>query len=659
MTNRFSDLFLALAVFLSAFFVFAPLPSFAASENWDGDGDEAFLEMLQRRTFTYFLDCTNLENGLVMDKADNFRPCTLDSSFASISGVGFGLAAMVVAAERGWISREEAERRTLVTLRFFWERMPQEHGFFYHFVDMRTGARFGKVELSSIDTALFIAGALVAAEYFSDPEIKLFAHRLFNRVDWPWMTHGGTFLSMGWTPEEGFLKFSWDHFSEGILMYIMAMGSPTHPLPRSCWNFRRTWGKFGPHLLISCPPLFTHQFPQIFLDLRGLSDEFADYFQNSVQATLANRRFCLAGRSDFKTFSEDCWGLTACIGPNGYQAYGASPGPAPVDGTVAPAAAACSIVFTPDLSIRALRHMYREWGDKIFGRFGFTDSFNADPVFVAREAFAINQGPTILMIENFRSNLIWKLFMKNPCIQAGMKKAGFARNPNPRQRPPASLILETNPFFPHQKPTLEVPKVPDSMTADRLWKDSAAWKSAPRIPFDQKHLQSFINPFRLAKGECGLLQNTFTLFIKFRIQDRDLANPFPDDEFFKGDSGEVYIDLDNDTFTWGGKRDVQIVFGPSPDGRKIRAKVFQPQVFIGNIDSRFSIRKDGYDVLLSIDKAAFGIGPRDIGFSVALHDVEPKGKKDIKWQWFFTQPITHLGTLRLGRGKGENELWNY
>lgn len=637
---------LCLAVILVGILFLDHRTSFAAA------GDEEFLEMLQRRTFTYFLDCTNPENGLVMDKADNFGPCPLDSSFASISGVGFGLAAMVVAAERGWISREEAERRTLVTLRFFWGRMTHEHGFFYHFVDMRTGKRFEKVELSSIDTALFIAGALVAASYYADPEIKLLAHRLYNRVDWQWMTNGGTFLSMGWTPEEGFLPFSWDHFSEGILMYIMAMGSPTHPLPASCWNLRRTWGKYGPHQLIACPPLFTHQFPQVFLDLRGLSDRFADYFQNSVQATLANRRFCLEGRASFKTFSDDCWGLTACIGPNGYQAYGASPGPAPVDGTVAPAAAACSIVFTPDLSIRALRYMYREWGDRILGRFGFTDSFNADPAFVAREAFAINQGPTILMIENYRSNLIWNLFMRNPCIQAGMRRAGFARNPNPRRRPTDGQILETNPYFPHQKPRLEAPRVSDTLTSAELWKDRSAWKVAPRVPFDLQHLQMFINPYRLATGECRLLHNRSTLFLLFRIEDRDLGNPFPDGEVFKGDSGEVYLDLDNDAFVWGGKRDVQLAFGPTPDGRKIRVKAFQPPGFAGAIEPRFSIRKDGYDLLLPIDKAAFGIGPGEIGFSVALHDVEPAGRKDVKWQWFFTQPVIHLGALRFGAESG-------
>ncbi|HNW37098.1 MAG TPA: hypothetical protein PKM25_19310, partial [Candidatus Ozemobacteraceae bacterium] len=185
------------------------VPSFAASD------DNAFLEMIQRRTFTYFIECTNPENGLVMDKADNFRPCPLDSSFASVSGVGFGLAVMVVGAERGWISKAEAEKITLVTLRYFWNRMPHEHGFFYHFVDIRTGQRFEKVELSSIDTALFIAGCLLSAEYFVNPEIKLLASRLYNRVDWNWMTNGTQFLCMGWSPEEGFQKYYWDHFSEG------------------------------------------------------------------------------------------------------------------------------------------------------------------------------------------------------------------------------------------------------------------------------------------------------------------------------------------------------------------------------------------------------------------------------------------------------------
>jgi hypothetical protein len=245
------------------------------------------------------------------------------------------------------------------------------------------------------------------------------------------MCNGGRFPSMGWTPENGFIKATWDHYSEGLLLYILALGAPEYALPAEAWNFRRLWGRYKEHVYLINQPLFTHQFPQVWLDLRGKRDAYANYFASSIQATLANRQFCLDLRQSYQTFSENRWGLTACIGPENYHAYGAPPNPAVVDGTVAPAGAACSIVFTPQPAIAALREYYDSRTlpagikKRLHGRFGLSDSFNVGRDFVAPEAFAINQGPMLLMIENHRSGLIWKHFMQIPAVIQALQKAGF------------------------------------------------------------------------------------------------------------------------------------------------------------------------------------------------------------------------------------------
>lgn len=400
----------------------------AASEqsNAPAKTDDSFLEMVQRRSFRYFLDCSNPANGLVLDRADNFRGPDLSYTFASISAVGFGLASLPVGVERGWISRAEASARTKTTLRFFSEKMESVHGFFYHFVDMQTGLRYRDVELSSIDTSLFLTGALTAAAYFGDPEITGLAEGLYRRVDWQWMMNGAETLCMGWRPEKGFISNHWDSYDENMVMYILALGSPTFPIPPASWKaIKRPRGSYKEHNFILSPPLFTHQFSHIFVDFRGKSDGFADYFENSVQATLANRRFCIDNAAEFKTYGPDSWGLSAGMGPNGYTAYGAPPGPYHHDGTVILAAPAASIVFTPELSLSALKYWYGKYRKELWGRYGFTDSFNLDRKFVATDAYGINQGPTLLMIENLRSGLVWRLFMSLPQVQNGMAAAGF------------------------------------------------------------------------------------------------------------------------------------------------------------------------------------------------------------------------------------------
>ena len=388
--------------------------------------DVGFLDMVEKRSFAYFVEAVNPSNGLVLDKASNSKSPDFKYAPASIAAVGFGLAALTAGADRGWIGRDAAQAQVKTTLKVFYEKMEAEHGFFYHFVDMETGKRVWDCELSSVDTALFLAGALTAARYFDSPEIKNLADKLYKRVDWKWMANGSPYLTMGWTPEKQFLPHAWSDYNESMVMYILAMGSPTFPLSADSWAaIKRPRGKYKEHELILSPPLFTHQFSHAFIDFRGKRDAFADYFENSVQATLANRQFCIDSAGSFRTYGINSWGLTASIGPDGYKAYGAPPGPALHDGTVAPSAAAASIVFTPEYSLSALKYWYSKYRNELWGKYGFADSFNLDRDFFAADAFGINQGPTVLMIENYRSGLIWKLFMSRPEVQKGMKEAGF------------------------------------------------------------------------------------------------------------------------------------------------------------------------------------------------------------------------------------------
>ncbi|PIU20307.1 MAG: hypothetical protein COT18_02950 [Elusimicrobia bacterium CG08_land_8_20_14_0_20_59_10] len=495
-----------LAVFLSLAAVCQP-PLSALDTK-----DAAFLDLVERQSFQYFVTAVNPANGLVLDKASNRSAPDLTYAPASIAAVGFGLAALTAGAERGWIDKAAAQEQVKTALGFFSDKMESEHGFFYHFVDMKTGKRVWDCELSSIDTALFLAGALTAAQYFESPEIKDLAKKLYERADWKWMANGSQFLSLGWTPEKKFLASSWNDYNESMVMYILALGSPTFPLAPESWTaIKRTRGKYKGHELILSPPLFTHQFSHAFIDFRGKRDAFADYFENSVQATLANRQFCIDSARSFKTYGKNSWGLTASIGPDGYKAYGAPPGPALHDGTVAPSAAAASIVFTPEHSLAALKHWYAKHRDDLWGRYGFADSFNLDRDFFAADAFGINQGPTVLMIENYRSGLIWKLFMSRPEVQKGMKKAGFGAAG--ARAPAAGSAVETAAYFLHKRPFITVRTVADFLKPEEPGLDAGLWRKAGNaVELDRKYLQSGLNSQPAYKVRAELLADSRFFF---------------------------------------------------------------------------------------------------------------------------------------------------
>jgi hypothetical protein len=399
--------------------------------------DEAFLEDLSHRAFRYFEEHADPVTGLVLDRArtdgaahDASHP---SHNIASSASTGFGLTALCIAAERGWISRAKARERMRQTLRFFAERAPQEHGWFLHWMDSSNGERRWQSEYSSIDTALLLGGVLTARQYFrDDAEIKKLATLIYERVDFKWMLNGHpTLLSHGWKPETGFLKPRWDTYSEHLILDLLSIGSPTHavsPLSWRAWQRKRI--TYAGYTYLTGGPLFTHQYSHAWVDFRNWRESwspFTDYFANSVAATRAHREFCISLADEFPGYSENVWGITASDSAKGYVAWGGPPRDPAIDGTVVPCAAGGSLMFTPDISLAALKAMREKFGDRVYGRYGFTDAFNPNNGWTGPDVIGIDIGIILLSAENLRSGNVWRWFMRNSEIPRAMRLAGLRR----------------------------------------------------------------------------------------------------------------------------------------------------------------------------------------------------------------------------------------
>jgi hypothetical protein len=397
---------------------------------------EAFiLEDLQRRSFQYFWEQADLETGLVLDRTrtDGSPSDENHRVIASIAATGFGLTGICIATERHWVKREEARQRVRNTLSFFAERALHEHGWFYHWMDYRTGERKWKSEVSSIDTALLLAGVLTARQYFhDDTEIVRYATTIYERIDFPWMLNGHpTLLSMGWHPETGFIKARWDDYSEHQMLYLMAIGSPTHPLkPDSWYAWKRNWNEYRGYRYLGKTPLFTYQYSHAWVDFRNRREERCeriDYFLNSVKATKAHRLFCMDLAKEFPGYGPNIWGISASDSAKGYVAWGGPPRDPAIDGTVVPYAAAGSLMFVPELASAALRTMYEKYGTRIYGKYGFTDAFNPNNGWVNPDVIGIDLGITLLAAENMRTGNVWRWFMRNLEIRRAMESIGLRR----------------------------------------------------------------------------------------------------------------------------------------------------------------------------------------------------------------------------------------
>ena len=387
--------------------------------------DDAFLEELERANFLFFWEQSDPETGLVKDRSHARANDT--GIVASIAATGFGLTALCIGAERGYIAPVEAHKRVVTTLHFLWEKMPTHRGFFYHFANAKTGERIWESEVSSIDTAILLCGVLACREHFRKPEIIRFANDIFNRVEWTWLSEDTKLLPHGWSPETGFLPYRWDYYSELMMMYLLGLGSVKHALPTETWHAwnRVTFEYEGIRYIGSYAPLFIHQYSQAWFDFRGKRDGYIDYFKNSIVATKVHKRFCLELGRKFSSYTEDLWGITASDSQNGYVAWGGPPQIGPIDGTVVPSATGGSLPFLPEDCLRVLKHIKKQYEAGAWSRYGFVNAFNPLTNWFDTDVVAIDTGITMLMAENLRTGFVWKTFMKSREAQRGLERAGF------------------------------------------------------------------------------------------------------------------------------------------------------------------------------------------------------------------------------------------
>lgn len=480
---RFAPILLLSACTATAGDQSASLPAAPPSEV------AVFSEDLTQRTFRYFWETTDTERCLAPDRWPS-------NPFSSIAATGYALTAYGIGAERGYVAREEAAERTRDCLRFYWtapqgsqvEGVSGHKGFFYHFLRNDDGTRFGDTELSTVDTALLLGGVLFAQSYFDgatpvEAEIRDLAEKIYRRVDWTFVQRerstipsanggSGKAIAMGWYPERGnggdFGTHDWVGYNEGMLVYILAAGSPTHPVSKEAWDtgwaadLEKDWGTYYGYEHLQFEPLFGHQYSHVWVDFRGIRDDFMaskgiDYFENSRRATLSQRAYGKDNPNKWVGYSGDIWGWTASDGPGGvangrlvngeertflgYAARGASGLRVVDDGTIVPTAAGGSIPFAPEVTIPALINMQRTYGDRLYSQYGFKDAFNpsytfadvgsrsgtVDPVegWVANDYLGIDQGPILVMMENHRTGFVWEVMRKNPHIRRGLERVGF------------------------------------------------------------------------------------------------------------------------------------------------------------------------------------------------------------------------------------------
>jgi hypothetical protein len=430
-------------------------PTATATVSWD-----SFLDTLQVRTLKFFLETTDQATGLTPDRWPSPSP-------SSIAAVGFALTAYPIAVERQVITRTEAAQRTLNTLRSFWE-LPQGDqpqniggykGFFYHFLKIPSGVREWNCELSTIDTALLLAGVLFSQTYFDqnnadEQTIRSLADSLYYRADWNWFMADTNGVKTSWRPERGFGPHIWDGYDEAMILYILGLGSPTHPLPESVWQTWTKpyiWAKYYELEFISFGPLFGHQYSHCWIDFRGIQDDYMkgkgiDYFENSRRATYTQQFYAKENQNKYLDYSENVWGFTACDGPKdttfvvdsrkrqfwSYRARGVSFDWVEDDGTLAPTAAGGSVAFAPEICIPALKAMRAKYDTLLWKEYGFLDSFNPSYItpkipngWVDADYLGIDQGPIVIMIENLRNGFVWNVMKKNKYIMLGLQRAGF------------------------------------------------------------------------------------------------------------------------------------------------------------------------------------------------------------------------------------------
>ena len=405
------------------------LPSY--STDWQLT-DAALLEEIVSRAFLYFWYEASPHTGLVRDRAlaDGVPD---PRRISSIAATGFGLATLCVGHQRHYLPSNQIYARVIATLSFLLNHAEQVNGFFYHFLDIETGRRVNRCEVSPIDTTILLCGILTARGYFQHPEIHQLATTLYRRVNWRWMLNSGRTFAMCWTPEAQFSAYRWDKYSELMMMYLLAIAAPLYSISPASWDaLARPVKEFAGYSYISGDdPLFVHQYSQAWFDFRGRRDRYADYFVNSTNATCAHKMFCLSLRGRFPSYDEQTWGITASDSYLGYRIWGGPPELDGPDGTLVPCAAAGSIPFLPRDTLNCLRNLYLRFGLHVWKRYGFVNAFNPLTGWTDQDVIGICTGISMLMAENYRSGLIWESFMSNPEAQTAMQLAGFQPSAQP------------------------------------------------------------------------------------------------------------------------------------------------------------------------------------------------------------------------------------
>jgi len=396
--------------------------------------DDALLGEMERRSFSFFWEQSDPKTGITRDKSRlDGGASDKTPNMGSTGATGFAVTGLCIAAERGWIPREQARERVKTTLRFYADQAKNEHGWFYHFIDVETGERHGNSEVSVSDATWLFAGGLTAKQYFhEDPEIGELAMKIYRRVDYEWIRNGDPYtMSHGYRPETGLLPARYDKYCQLALMYLVGIGAPTRPLPPESWYaWERTPNSYAGYKYIGVSLLWTYQYPFAWADFRGRREArggHVDWWQNAITATRAHKQFCLDLRPEFPGYSDNIWGITSSSSAKGYKAWGGPPRRKSIDGSVVPCATAGSLMLTPDITLPVMQAMKQQYGDKIWGKYGFADAFNPNNGWVAPDVIGIDVGITLLSAENLRTGFVWTWFMKNPEIQRAMNLAGIEK----------------------------------------------------------------------------------------------------------------------------------------------------------------------------------------------------------------------------------------
>ncbi len=595
----------------------------AAGAAGAGVVEDPLLDEIEQAGWRLFRDEMHPVTGLIPDasRADG----SARGAVANVAGSGFALAALCVADERGWEPRTQAVARARLMLDFLVNRAPHEHGFLYHFLDMASGARAWESEASSIDTALLLCGALTARQHFDDPEIRRLVTELYERVDWPWMLNGRQTLCQGWTPEKQFTRYRWEGYAEHMGMYLLGLGSPTHALPAACWSAwrREPVGTHAGYTFIENPPLFVHQYAQAFVDFRGRRDAFADYWRNSVFATLAQRQMCAALQPEFPCFSSNLWGITASQAADGYKAWGGPPRTVltnALDGTLVPCAPGGSIPFAPRECLQALRTMRTQFGARIWQKYGFVDAFNPQTGWVASDVLAIDTGIMVVMAENARSGLIWDRFQRNPEISLALARAGFRAQTTEEYAVATNTSLYTT--F-HQR--FDAPRV---TVARRLPRPEAEW--AWQL-LDTSSRESVFDGDGLVWLRFAFAWDPTNLHFRAEVVDPDVRSEMPPPLIYKQDCVELFVNPANTALCWHGTNDMQFGFA-------ITNKCWEWFGTRRLDEVRVAVTTHGYRVEAAIPWAMLGVSPRpglQLGVSPALNSVSRLDEPAmlLNWRW--------------------------